>query len=154
MALVRGATVAMVALSPLLLASQLNGSTDVNRRASPSSSPLSRCEAEARQTFDEQAWTTPIQLSGLKRASGRLPDYPDLPAGTRGSGTAIHELLIRPDGRVQRVWTIREPSLRPPFPAFGQAITDALQQWRYEPLIVEGRAVPVCLIFTTTIHWR
>ena len=55
---------------------------------------------------------------------------------------------------MQRVWTVREASLQPPFPPLGKAITDALQQWRYEPLIIDGRAVPVCLIITTTIHWR
>jgi outer membrane biosynthesis protein TonB len=148
-------TIASLASSLLLLTVQASGSVKAeSRQAIPSPSPFTRCEAEARQAFGEQARSTPKDIATLKRTSGRLPDYPALPAGTRGSGAAVHELLIRPDGHVQRVWTVREASLQPPFPPFGKAITDALQQWRYEPLIIDGRAVPVCLIITTTIHWR
>lgn len=120
----------------------------------PSPSPFARCAAASRNVFGELPRSLPEQLLGIKRRKGRLPKYPDLPKGTRGRGMSIHELLIRPDGKVQRVWSVREPSFEPPFPAFGQAIVDALQEWEYEPLLVDGRAVPVCLTVTTAIHWR
>ena len=122
--------------------------------AAPSPSALGRCEAGSRSAFGELPRSSPEQLKGIKRTKGRLPKYPDIPKGTRGSGTSVHELLIRSDGKVRRVWSIREPLFEPPFPAFEQAIVAALQEWEYEPLVVEGRAVPVCLVITTTIHWR
>jgi len=148
-------TIASLASSLLLVTVQASGSVKAeSRQVSPSPSTFASCEAEAWKLFGDQARSNPRELSSLKRTSGRPPEYPSLPAGTRGSGTTVHELLIRPDGRVQRVWTLREPSLQPPFPPFGRAITDALQQWQYEPLIIDGHAVPVCLIITTTIHWR
>jgi len=55
---------------------------------------------------------------------------------------------------VRNVWAVREPSFEPAFPAFSQAIVAALREWQYEPVKVEGQAVPVCLIVTTNINWK
>lgn len=128
------------------------GSEEPSPRPSPA--PLERCEAASLTLFGERGESAGLFRSSLKRVRGALPRYPKLPRGTRGSGQAIHEMLIGPDGAVHAVWTVREPALTPPFPPFGEAIVTALRQWRYEPHRVSGRAVPVCLMMTTTIHWR
>jgi hypothetical protein len=127
---------------------------DQSGSTAPSPSPFARCEAECMRAFGQMPQARRDALEKLKRLSGTQAKYPDLPKGTRGSGNALHELLIAPDGRVTRVWTVREPSFEPRFPAFNQAIVVALQGWQYAPLTVEGRAVPVCLMVTTNINWK
>jgi hypothetical protein len=67
---------------------------------------------------------------------------------------ALHTLLVGPDGKVKRVWALREPTFTPPYPAFEAAIVVSLSQWEYEPLRVAGTALPVCVTVSTNIHWR
>jgi hypothetical protein len=121
---------------------------------SPSPALFARCEAESRSRFG----TSPIYGAHLKGGPKRVRDsklvLPELPHGTRGSGRAIHEILIGPDGRVQAVWPVQEPVLEPPFPAVSQAIVDELRSWEYEPYRMGGKALPVCVAVTTNIHWR
>jgi len=121
---------------------------------SPSPPLFARCEAEAKVRFRTPALANKLPKGGLKKVHGSIPAYPELPQGTRGSGSAVHEVLVGPDGKVEAVWPIREPSLEPAFPAFAEAIIDALKTWEYKPFRVEGQAVPVCIVVTTTIHWK
>lgn len=65
----------------------------------------------------------------------------------------IGEILLDAKGRVARVWTIREPTLTPPFPPFNKAIDDAVQKWRFEPLLINGRPMPACMTVTVTTDW-
>jgi hypothetical protein len=115
---------------------------------------FARCEAEASKQFKTPAFKGQLPKAGLKRIRGAKANLPDVPPGTRGSGPAIHEVLIGPDGKVQSVWPVREPTFEPPFPAFAQAIVDALETWEYEPYRPGGSAVPVCMIVSTNINWR
>ena len=128
------------------------------RAAEPTPSPspplFARCEAEAKVRFRTAPLTDKLTKVGLKKVRGSKPAYPDLPQGTRGKGIAVHEVLVGPDGNVQAVWPIREPALDPAFPAFAEAIVDALQTWEYEPFRASGHPVPVCIVVTTTIHWQ
>jgi hypothetical protein len=88
-----------------------------------------------------------------KKVRDVRPQYPDLPVGTTGSGAWSGEFLLDATGAVVTVWVTREPRLTPPFPPFGQAIVDAIKQWKFEPLIVNGRDVPACVPVTIGIHW-
>jgi TonB family protein len=88
-----------------------------------------------------------------KKLRNTTPRYPELPLGTRGSGGWMGEFLLDPEGSVAQVWTIREVSFSPPFPPFNQAIVDAIKQWKFEPLIVRGKPVPVCTSVTVGINW-
>ena len=53
-----------------------------------------------------------------KKVFNIVPRYPDLPQDTVGRGGWVGELLVGETGDVVRVWTLREPDLTPPFPAF------------------------------------
>ncbi len=57
-------------------------------------------------------------------------------------------------GNVRHVWTIREPQLTPPLPAFNRAIVRAVRQWQYEPFVVRSRATPICLTMPVNVEWR
>jgi hypothetical protein len=122
--------------------------------SSRSSASSSRCEAESRIRFGTSPAYAVHLKGGPKRLRGSKLSLPEVPHGTRGSGRAIHQFLIGPDGRVQAVWAVQEPVLDPPFPAFSQAIVDELKTWEYEPYRVGGKALPVCMTVSTDIHWR
>jgi hypothetical protein len=100
---------------------------------------------------------TPVRIEKSvrqpKKTRHATPKYPDLPPGTVGSGIWMGEVLTDTRGKVAEVWTIRDADLRPPFPAFSQAIVDAIRGWEFEPLIVDGQAVPACATVTMMINW-
>jgi hypothetical protein len=66
----------------------------------------------------------------------------------------IGEILVDTHGKVGRVWTVREVEFTPSFPAFNQAIVDALKKWEFTPVVVKGDAIPLCTTVTVSINWR
>jgi hypothetical protein len=115
---------------------------------------FARCEAEAKRRFGQPAVSDKLPKSGLKKLRGSQPVFPKLPPGTQGDGIAMHEVLVGPDGTVQEVWSVRQPTFEPAFPAFSEAIVVALKTWEYEPHHTGGEAVAACILVKTNIHWR
>ena len=79
--------------------------------------------------------TNPVAVGGdvapPKRVKTVAPNYPaDAP-----KGTMILELLGTPAGKVDSVRVVREVQ------GATAAAVEAVKQWEYEPLVVEGRAV-------------
>ena len=79
--------------------------------------------------------------------------YPDWPSDIVGSGGWSGELLLDKQGRVVHVWTTRDVKFNRPFPAFTQAIVDAIMQWRYEPVLIKKTPTPACVTVTMSINW-
>ena len=63
-------------------------------------------------------------------------------------------VLIDTNGKVSRVWALREVQFRPAFPEFNEAIAAAVRQWVFEPPEVDGQTVPVCMAVTITVDWQ
>jgi hypothetical protein len=75
------------------------------------------------------------------------PQYPELPADTILSRTLwIGQVLLDATGKVVHVWTVRELEL----PAINTSITEAVQQWTYTPVTVNGDATPTCMTVRVT----
>jgi hypothetical protein len=112
------------------------------------------CEREAEKRVGQKA----VRIAGSVRAPRKLrdvpPKYPEQPRGTVGSGMWLGEALISNTGRVAHVWPIREVKFVPPFPAFNNAITDAMKQWEFEPLLVQGKPSAFCMTVTVNINWQ
>ena len=112
------------------------------------------CDREAERLLDQK----PVRIRGSVRAPKKIrdvrPKYPQFPPGTTGSGMWMGEALVNNSGNVVRVWPIREVEFKPPFPSFNNAIRDAIRQWEFEPLIVQGKPVPVCMTVTVNIDWQ
>ena len=128
-----------------------------SQSSDPAGKPAIRpgvCDREAEKLLGQK----PVRVGGSVPAPKKLrdvqPKYPELPPGTWGSGMWIGEALIDGSGKVARVWPLREVRLVPPFPAFTDAITDAIRQWEFEPVVVKGKPVPVCTVVTFNIHWQ
>jgi outer membrane biosynthesis protein TonB len=100
----------------------------------------------------------PVQITGKIRAPKKIhhvsPKYPAFPPETTARGVWIGEALIDTAGKIARVWTIREVEITPPFPAFNAAIVNAIRQWEFEPLVVDGVRLPVCMTVTVNIDWE
>jgi len=112
------------------------------------------CEREAEKLVGQK----PVRIGRSVRTPKKLrdvaPKYPVPPSGTVGSGVWSGEVLINSTGKVARVWPIREVKFVPPFPPFNNAITDAMQQWEFEPLLVQGKPVAFCMTVTININWQ
>ncbi|MBX7185657.1 MAG: energy transducer TonB [Vicinamibacteria bacterium] len=65
------------------------------------------------------------------------------------SPLAVHEALIAPSGKVEKVWGVKSPC-----PQVDRAISAAVQQWEYAPTVIDGKAVPVCIMVSTMLHPR
>ncbi len=87
-----------------------------------------------------------------KKVRDVRPAYPELPPGTRSSGMWIGEILLSTNGKVSHVWTIRQARLTPPFPAFNNAIVEAVRQWQFEPFVVRSEPKAICLTVTVNIN--
>jgi hypothetical protein len=112
------------------------------------------CEREAEKLVDQKVVRIGRSVRAPKKLRDVPPRYPELPPGTQASGVWLGEVLINNSGKIARVWTLREVRFVPPFPAFNNAITDAIQQWEFEPLLVQGEAMPVCMTVTINIDWQ
>lgn len=110
------------------------------------------CMAQGAQLVGEQ----PLKASRTvapKKTRHVAPVFPELPKGTSvGFGPWTGEVLVNQAGKVAKAWQLRGYRLTPAFDAFNQAVIDAIQQWRFEPYQVNGRAVPVCMTVTTSVH--
>ena len=66
-----------------------------------------------------------------------LPEYPQAAKRAGVQGTVVLEAVVGPQGEVERVKPVSGPD------ALAQAAMDAVRWWRYEPYLVNGRAVAV-----------
>lgn len=76
------------------------------------------------------------------------PDYPGVAIGGKVSGTVILEATVNEAGAVTDVHVLRSILL------LDQAAIKAVRQWRYQPLVLNGQAVPFILVVTVTFSLR
>ena len=96
------------------------------------------------------ATVAPVRVGGLIRVPKLLnrvtPAYPEIAMAARTSAMLILEAIVGADGRVQEVKVLRGQ------PLFDQAAVDAVKQWRYRPLLLNG--IPVPFIVTVTLSFN
>jgi len=89
----------------------------------------------------------PVRIGGQLTAPALLkrvePTYPDVAAVARLSGMVILEAVVDQTGHVESVKVLRS---RHPF--LDNAAADALKQWQYTPLVLNGIATPFVLTVT------
>ncbi len=74
------------------------------------------------------------------------PVYPDIARQAKVEGVVILAAKTDATGRVQDVMILRS------IPLLNQAALDAVRQWVYEPLVINGVAKPV--VFTVTVRFE
>jgi protein TonB len=74
------------------------------------------------------------------------PVYPGVAVSARIEGVVILEATVGRDGRVEEVRVLRS------VPFLDRAATDAVLQWRYAPLLLNGKPERFILTVTLTFH--
>jgi protein TonB len=74
------------------------------------------------------------------------PVYPELALQARIRGMVILEAQVGPDGRVTSVRIVHSA------PVFEEAAIEAVKQWRYAPLLLNGAPTP--FILTVTVNFN
>ena len=75
-----------------------------------------------------------------------LPVYPEIARLAEVQGVVILGVKTGEEGKVKDVIVLRS------IPLLDQAAIDAVRQWVYEPMIIDGKAVPV--VFTVTVRFQ
>jgi protein TonB len=83
--------------------------------------------------------TTPVKVVDV------APIYPAIARTAHVQGVVILEAVLSAQGAVESVRVLRS------IPLLDQAAVDAVQQWRYAPALLNGRAVPV--VMTVTVNF-
>ena len=114
--------------------------------------PARQCVEQSEKLVGQRA---SVAAQPLKKVRDAAPDYPTRQGTTKAvSSIWIGEALVDATGTVREVWTIRPLSFDPAWPEFEAAIPAAVRKWSYEPAIVDGVAVPVCVTVSVRIDWR
>ena len=91
----------------------------------------------------------PVRAEGAIRPPRQVkrvdPVYPEVARQSRVEGEVILELTTDIYGRVQSAKVLRS------IPLLDQAAIDAVRQWVYEPLIIDGK--PRACVFTATVRF-
>lgn len=92
----------------------------------------------------------PVRVGGSVKAPKLLvrvpPDYPAMAASAQMEGRVILEATVDEKGNVDDVRVLRSQAI------FDEAAMEALKQWRYEPLVFNGRPTPFVLTVTLSFN--
>ena len=91
----------------------------------------------------------PIRTGGAVKPPALItrvePVYPGVAVSARIQGVVVLEATVGRDGRVEDVRVLRS------IPLLDKAATDAVRQWRYAPLLLNGKAER--FILTVTLNF-
>jgi protein TonB len=91
-----------------------------------------------------------VRIGGAIQAPALIkrvePVYPDLALMARVGGVVILEAMVGADGHVESVKVLRSVKF------LDQAAIDAVSQWQYSPLVLNG--VPTPFVLTVTLSFR
>ncbi|HEY4089278.1 MAG TPA: energy transducer TonB, partial [Bryobacteraceae bacterium] len=83
----------------------------------------------------------PVRIGGDVESAKLIyaphPTYPQIAISTRSQGTVRIEAIIAADGKVRNLRVLSGP------PLLVRAAMDAVQQWKYQPTLLNGTAVEV-----------
>lgn len=72
------------------------------------------------------------------------PVYPRIAREAKIEGTVILEAVIAASGSVEEVRVLRSA------PLLDAAAIDAVRQWRFTPIMLNGQAIPIVMTVTVT----
>jgi hypothetical protein len=116
--------------------------------------PARQCVDQSESLVGQRARLVDKDFAAPRRLTSEPFDYPTRPGATRASGVWVGEALVDTTGKVRQVWTIRGFQFDPAWPEFDDAIAAGIRGWTYEPAMVDGAAVPVCVTVSVNITWK
>jgi TonB family protein len=124
------------------------------RQASAASMAASRTETEkepappANQPDADGNYRIGSEIRAPKRLESPRTEYPDEARAVGLEGTVIMELWVDETGRVVRARMLRG------IPMLEESAVAAVMHWRFEPAIVDGKAVPIRMTVTHNFSIR
>jgi len=115
--------------------------------------PTRQCVDQSEALVGQRARLVDKNFPAPRRIASNPFDYPTRPGATKASGVWVGEALVDTAGKVRQVWTIRAFQFEPAWPEFDDAITAGIRSWTYEPAVVDGATVPVCVTVSVNINW-
>jgi protein TonB len=92
---------------------------------------------------------TPVRVGGEVKAPALVervaPEYPPLALRAQVHGVVIREAVVDREGRVEDLRVLRS------IPLLDRAAIDAVRQWRYSPLLLNGK--PERFVLTVTVSF-
>jgi hypothetical protein len=117
--------------------------------------PARQCADESQKIVGQRATLVDEHFPAPRKLRDVPIDVPTRPGATRaGSSIWLGDALVDQDGKVRAVWTLRPLRFDPAWPEFDEAIAAGIRQWTYEPSVVDGKAVPVCVTVSVSMHWK
>ena len=96
--------------------------------------------------------STPRRIGGDLQAPALIhrvePEYPPVAVAGKITGTVILEATVNEEGVVTDVNVLRRILL------LDEAAVKAVKQWRYQPLMLNGKPVPFILVVTLSFNLR
>lgn len=104
-----------------------------------------RAASQAAMVVPPDAVRADGNIQAPRKIKDVRPVYPPEAVAAKAQGVVIVEALVGADGKVQRARILRS------IPLFDQAALDAVSQWEFEPVVVDGQPRP-CLV-TLTVNF-
>ena len=96
-----------------------------------------------------------IGADGPTKVSGKNPQLSERARSIKTTGgPLIYDVTIDEEGRVRNPQLVKPIRNEEPWPEIEKAWRSALTEWRYEPLLINGKPVTVCMTIAVTIHVR
>jgi hypothetical protein len=117
--------------------------------------PARQCVDQSEALVGQRARLVDEDFPAPRKLRSVQPDYPTRPGASKVTSSIwIGEALVDQDGKVRDVWTIRPLRFEPAWPEFEAAVIASIRQTVYEPSVIDGKAVPVCVTISVTNHFR
>jgi hypothetical protein len=116
--------------------------------------PTRQCVDQSEALVGQRARLVDKDFAAPRRLTSNPFDYPTRAGATKASGVWVGEALVDQAGKVRQVWMVRGFHFEPAWPEFDDAIAAGIRSWTYEPVMVDGAAVPVCVTVSVNITWK
>ena len=117
--------------------------------------PARQCVDQSEALVGQRARLVDKDFPAPRKLRSVQPDYPTRPGSSKMvSSIWVGEALVDQDGKVRDVWTIRPLRFEPAWPEFEDAVRASIRQTVYEPSVIDGKAVPVCVTISVTNQVR
>ena len=85
-----------------------------------------------------------------KQLKKKFPRYPDLARRAKVQGVVELIVVLQPDGTIGDIQVTKGPDGKL---GFEEAAIEAVKQWRYEPVVVHGKPIPIRFKVIVDFHF-
>lgn len=123
--------------------------------AAADAGPARQCVEQSETLVGQRARLVDKTMAAPRKVRSVPPEYPTRQGSSKAlSSMWLGEALVAADGTVRDVWTIRPLRFEPAWPEFEDALRASIRRSVYEPVVIDGKAVPVCVTISVLVHFE